>query len=510
MFTEFDMPIPRDILDVERPKNTVVIVYGVNKDKYAVRQRVGCKRVNGKNIPLNGPTIGHIINGKYVPKNQNPNINLSKKKDNPEFNLDLKDWANIMLSNELFSGILEELKELYSEDDAHRIFAISILRVCYPGIKDYELKEYYDNSFLSELYPNISLSKNIVSEFFKNLGKFCNTIKKFMQKRADEVGLEHHLLIDGTLKSNESKINSLSEYSRKAKIKGARDISVLYAFDFDRMEPVCSKCYPGNMLDVTSYKDFIVENGIKKGIIVADKGFPSSAVQEQFDENKDLHYLNPVKRNSKFIKTHNLLDFNQILSGFEGITYRKEKCSGINKWLYSFRDSYEAALEEKSWIERARKNDSMNEEEFKKCKDNFGTIILECDLDIPPELVYKIYKERWQIEIVMRFYKNACLFDETRVHDDYSIIGSEFCNFLSTVLSFKLINKFDKAELLNTFTYKKIMSILKRAKQARINSGDWQLINMNPSQVKVLQKLSLLPQDEVPTKRSPGRPKKNV
>ncbi len=110
----------------------------------------------------------------------------------------------------------------------------------------------------------------------------------------------------------------------------------------------------------------------------------------------------------------------------------------------------------------------------------------------------------------MRFYKNACLFDETRVHDDYSIIGSEFCNFLSTVLSFKLINKFDKAELLNTFTYKKIMSILKRAKQARINSGDWQLINMNPSQVKVLQKLSLLPQDEVPTKRSPGRPKKNV
>ena len=31
------MPIPRDILDVERPKNTVVIVYGVNKDKYAVQ-----------------------------------------------------------------------------------------------------------------------------------------------------------------------------------------------------------------------------------------------------------------------------------------------------------------------------------------------------------------------------------------------------------------------------------------------------------------------------------------
>ena len=53
------MPIPKEILSVPRPKNTVVIVYGVNKDKFAVRQRVGCKRKNGKNYPVNGPTVGH-------------------------------------------------------------------------------------------------------------------------------------------------------------------------------------------------------------------------------------------------------------------------------------------------------------------------------------------------------------------------------------------------------------------------------------------------------------------
>lgn len=70
MFLEIFMPIPQNILDVERPKNTVVIVYGVNKDKYAVRQRIGCKRVNGRNVPVNGPTIGHIIDGKFVPKDE--------------------------------------------------------------------------------------------------------------------------------------------------------------------------------------------------------------------------------------------------------------------------------------------------------------------------------------------------------------------------------------------------------------------------------------------------------
>ena len=50
------MPIPKEILDVKRPTNTVVVAYGKNKDRYAVRKRVGCKNVNGRHVPINGPT----------------------------------------------------------------------------------------------------------------------------------------------------------------------------------------------------------------------------------------------------------------------------------------------------------------------------------------------------------------------------------------------------------------------------------------------------------------------
>ena len=41
-----------------------------------------------------------------------------------------------------------------------------------------------------------------------------------------------------------------------------------------------------------------------------------------------------------------MLDFTAILPGFEGITCRKEKCVGIDKWLYSYRSSAKAAKEE--------------------------------------------------------------------------------------------------------------------------------------------------------------------
>lgn len=495
------MPIPREILDVERPTNTVVIAYGKNKNLFAVRKRVGCKNVNGRHLPINGPTIGHIIDGKYVPIPEEVPADVSISP------IDLKDWAGVVLSDRLFQDIRQELLSVYSPADTEKIYCMAILRVCNPGIKDYELKEAYDTSFLSESYPGVALSKNTVSTFLNDLGKAMSRIVLFMRNRTSKVAVDHHLLIDGTLKSDESRVNSLSDFSRKARTKGTRDISVLFAFDLEEMEPVCSKGFPGNMLDATAYSAFISENGITKGIIVGDKGFPESAAHEQFVQNPDLHYLNPVKRNSKLIGRHHMLDFTALLPGYEGITYRKEKCIGTDKWLYSYRDSRKAAKEESDWLCRAKKNKTYNLEALRKKQATFGTIVLECDLDLPPEIAYKAYDKRWEIELVMRYYKSACEFDETRVQDDYSVIGSEFIDFLSEVLTFRLIKAFDKAKLLETYTYKKLMSILNRAKKARIDGSSWQLVRINPSHMEILQELELVPKPEEPPKKKPGRPK---
>ena len=91
------MPIPADILAVERPVNTVVIAYGKNKDHYAVRKRIGCKYVNGRNLPVNGPTIGHIVNGKFIPV-ESIDVSVSQT--------DLKDWGNIVFCDSCFRDIL--------------------------------------------------------------------------------------------------------------------------------------------------------------------------------------------------------------------------------------------------------------------------------------------------------------------------------------------------------------------------------------------------------------------
>lgn len=496
------MPIPAEILAVARPKNTVVIAYGKDKSLYAVRQRTGCKNVGGRHLPVNGPTIGHIVDGAYIP--------LVREETRPVAAgaVDLKDWADIVHADSVFKDILDELKKVYATSDALKIYCIALLRVCNHGVKDNELKEAYDNSFLSELYPGVALSKNTVSTFHSNLGKNCSRIIHFMRNRTAAVGIDHHLLIDGTLKSNESKVNSLSDFSRKAAVRGSRDISVLYAFDLDTMEPVCSKCFPGNMLDCTAYGNFIEENNITRGLIVGDKGFPSSAAESHFAGHPDLHYLNPVKRNSKLIERHKMLSFEAILPGYEGITYKKAKVHGKDKWLYSFRDTAKAAKEEKDYLNRAKAEGVYDDKEFRQRQQSFGTIVLECDLNLAPERVYKAYSGRWEIEIVMRYYKSACGFDETRVHDDYSVIGSEFCDFLSTLLTFRLIKSFDRAQVLERMTYGKAMSILHRAKKIKFDDSGWKLVRINPSHERLLQDVGLLPKPEEAPKRRPGRPKK--
>lgn len=494
------MPIPKTILDVERPKNTVVICYGKNKDRYAVRKRVGCKYVDGRHLPKNGPTIGHIVDGKYIPMEKPiPAVSMC--------GVDLKDWANVSLCDKLFQDVLGELRKVYNESDALKLYCIAILRVCNPGIKDCELKEAYDDCFLSEYYPGVALSRNTVCEFLDNVGKACSRIVSFMQLRTEAVNMSHHLLVDGTLKADTSKVNSLSDFSRKARLKGSRDISVIYAFDLEEREPVCSKCFPGNMLDVTAYESFISENHITKGIIVSDKGFPSSAAGAQFKANPDLHYLNPLKRNAKAIDRYDMLSFTGILPADSNITFRKEKCKGTKKYLYSFRDAALAAKEEQDWLKNAKKNGTYSASAHAEKQRSFGTVLLESDCDLSPDSAYAAYAERWEIEIVMRYYKSACQFDDTRVQDDYSVIGSEFCDFLSTVLTFRLIKAFGSAKLLEKHTYKKLMATLKRVKKIRLMNADWQLIKIASSSIEIIQKLDMIELPKTEPKKRGRKPK---
>lgn len=63
---------------------------------------------------------------------------------------------------------------------------------------------------------------------------------------------------------------------------------------------------------------------------------------------------------------------------------------------YSFRNSGRAAKEEMGWLGRAKKDGTYSLEELRRRQRSFGTVILENDLDMPLETVYKAYEDRWR------------------------------------------------------------------------------------------------------------------
>lgn len=183
--------------------------------------------------------------------------------------------------------------------------------------KDCELKEAYGDSFLSENHPGVALSRNTVCTFLNDLGKAYSHVVEFMRNRISAVRADHHLLVGGTLKTDNSTVDSLSDLSRKARVKGVRDISVMYAFDLEAVEPVCSQCFPGNMLDITAYDGFLRQNNITRGLIASDKGIPASAAEKHFGSHADLHYLNPLRRNSQMIDFLSTLLTFRLINAFD-------------------------------------------------------------------------------------------------------------------------------------------------------------------------------------------------
>lgn len=480
------MPIPEEIRQVPRPVNTIVIAYGKNKDHYAVRQRIGCKYVDGKRKPVNGPTIGHIIDGRFIPL---PEKEPEKTASAPA---DMKDWGNAVLCDRLFKDVMQELLASFSQEDAEKIYCIAVLRACHEGIRDCELKDAYESSFLSELYPGADLSEEGVRTFLKSLGRTSSCIASFMQKRASSAG-DHHLLIGCVQKLDESEAGTLLGLTTNAATRESRAASVLYAFDLDETELVCTGPIPEGKSYAASLSAFAEVNGIASGFFIAGISLPESCAQE-FTDNKNLHCLKLVRRGSKLIEQHHMLDFTAVLKGYDCITCRKEKCPRHSTWLYSYRDAQEAHREEKEWLSLARENNSYSFAEFNGKQKEFGTVVWECSLDLPPEIPYMACNKLDEIELVLRCCKSACEASDMSMQDAGYVTGGDFCDFLYSVLAFRLIKAFDKAKLLTRYTFGEIMSLLEGARKIRIDGGDWQLARIRKSHLKVLDALGLSPE----------------
>ena len=168
-------------------------------------------------------------------------------------------------------------------------------------------------------------------------------------------------------------------------------------------------------------------------------------------DNPDLHFLLPVKRDAKIVDKCNALSFDTAFHYGDKTLQGKKVLLKDSRFLYSFKDAYRARKEEQAFLNQAIKKGSYNKEQYEEREERFGTIAFISDLDLTLVDVYKIYEERWLLELMFSQYKGNLGLTTTRVQGDYSVIGSEFINFISTVLTSRMCKKQKNVEYWMSF-----------------------------------------------------------
>lgn len=500
------MAVPEHIRRVERPSNTVVTDSGRDTPlRYAVRERQGVTYVkNGNPQPKNGRVIGHIIDNKFVPSQPK-----ASTKEVIPFALS---YGMFTLAYNLSEDIREDLLKVYSPEDAFRILTVAILQVVRPSVTAKRIASLYNKTYGKVYFPGLALSANTLSKLYDLLGQNQNARLKFFDLRMQSVMNDHHIIIDGMLKQDNSTVNDLSKFSFKSRLKGIKNISILYAYDYELKEPICAQVFPGNSIDASSYESFIKTNKINKGIIIDDKGFPVKQIKKELETHADLHYLTPLKRNDLRIRNNNMYDYDGVLGGISEQIFYKKACIKGGSYLYSFKDQKRANAETNSFMQRVKEG-KADFSKYDVQKERFGTITFLSDQDLEPLQVYMCYKTRWQIELVFKSYKTDIELTTTGVHGDFSVYGKEFINFISTLITTRVIKKEHEAGLLDKMSYGDILEDLNDAWRmtgapisAKSNDGYW--VNVLPSVIEILEKLGLSEPSPKPEPKKRGRPRK--
>ena len=471
------MAYPEWVEKQKRPGTNITC----SKGKYYL---YACKSVYDKekkrSRKITGEYLGRITEGGLIPP---------KEKQAATVKYTVKEYGASAVTLRLASDIYERLKSVFPKE-ADELMTLAILRL----IERCPFKRVnilYEKSFLSERFPGLPLSSASLSGFLRTIGSKREMIARFIDQMID--GSEH-ILFDGTniiTKSENLDINRLGYNSHR---QFDPQINLLYAFSCEQKKPVYYRIVPGNVRDVSSFKNAVAESGIQDVTVIADKGFGSQANFELL-ENSQIKYIVPLRRNNGHFDREKLKAGDK--GKFDGHFLFQKRVI----WYYEYKDQdaryivfQDSALrteEEKDYLQRVEaQHENYTMQGYLEKQYDFGTILFRTNREDPPEQIYKLYKMRAEIEQTFDFLKNLLETDVVYLQDKYALEGWAFVNHISLLLTYLIYDKLRTANLLSKFSIDDFIAHLKYIQTLKINNS-WVLSEISSKTQKFLDAMSL-------------------
>ncbi len=322
---------------------------------------------------------------------------------------------------------------------------------------------HFHHSYLSVLYPDVSVANKKISSLLRSLGNWREKIIAFFKTHI--VGRHNdYMLIDATHLLSYSQHMDIVKVGHTATSGFAPHVNLLFIYSTTLQIPVYYRIVAGNIREVKAFKLTLQESGIKDAVVITDKGFYSENNVAQL-EVEQLHFIIPLRRNSE------LIDYAPLRTkdkrGFHGYF----KFNNRYIWYYSYPvrngvihcylDDQLKNGEEHDYLSRIETHPyTYTIDAFHKKQACFGTLALLTNISNAfSEEIYTNYKSRNNIEVMIDAMKNILQADSSYMRDEAALEGWMFITFIALQWYYRIYQLLAEKQLLSKFSPRDLLRV---------------------------------------------------
>lgn len=365
--------------------------------------------------------------------------------------------------SDIFNALKSNFFDKYPE-----LIPLIIYRLCSNSAM-YNCEEWITGSVLNILYKNINLSSQRISDLLSFLGdeliqrSFFNDYLKIIGSNSKSI------IIDATSLPNQINIDFNSWGRADGKIE--KQFRFICVIDQLTNTPLFYRLLPGNITDVITLKTTILElkaMGVDNSFVLIDAGyFSESNICDLYHRN--INFLTRMPAGRKIYKEIILnksigiehLEHAHILGTRSYFIKSLEiELYGNKAYAFLILDPERKSKETKELLQRycgdkSERNEQVDKLAFLSC----GIMILVSSKKMPVTEVLSAYYLRQSVEQIFRFSKSDLGVLPIRNHNDLTVRGYLFLQFLLLIFFIKIREKIS-----NDYTVEQVLLILRKLK----------------------------------------------
>ena len=382
------------------------------------------------------------------------------------------------------------------------------------------------------------LSSQKISELLDLIGHRFDDILEFSKEWIKQLDNKEYLFFDLTSFSSYSKNISITEWGHNRDKEKLPQINFGLVYGLKSNLPVFYNTYPGSINDVLTinnllkYCDYL---DLKNITLILDKGFYSQYNLNEFSKNQTNfiisapftsksieNLINKHEKNLNLLKNSFKLK-NKIMYGIKDTAQigdeiyhayiyldEKRKVDEVENFI-SLLIEYEEKVKEKKILKKEILEDFLNnnfaqwkryfkiineneycileriEENINETISRKGKIVILSNKELPISDILNLYREKDKIEKCYDNIKNELDGKRIKIHNDYTLKGKLFLNFISVILYSEIDRIMKDKKLYKNDSIQTILQELKKIDYIKFNNDKYILTEISKKQKDIFK-----------------------